>query len=56
MTDTKLPPLLLVGCGKMGGAMLAGWLEQGLTEAVVVEPYAASAAAFSASPIAFASS
>ncbi len=46
MTDTKLPPLLLVGCGKMGGAMLAGWLEQGLTEAVVVEPYAASAAAF----------
>ncbi len=46
MTETKLPPLLLVGCGKMGGAMLAGWLEQGLTEAVVVEPHAASAAAF----------
>ena len=44
MTDTKLPPLLLVGCGKMGGAMLAGWLEQGLAEAVAVEPYAASAA------------
>ncbi len=46
MTDTKLPPLLLVGCGKMGGAMLAGWLEQGLTQAVVVEPHAASAAVF----------
>ncbi len=46
MTETKLPPLLLVGCGKMGGAMLAGWLEQGLAEAVVVEPYAASAAKF----------
>ncbi len=23
-------PLLLVGAGKMGGAMLAGWLRQGL--------------------------
>ena len=23
-------PLLLVGCGKMGGAMLEGWLEMGL--------------------------
>ncbi|MEO1711648.1 MAG: hypothetical protein AAFR70_15445, partial [Pseudomonadota bacterium] len=22
-------PLLLVGCGKMGGAMLAGWLAAG---------------------------
>lgn len=32
--------LLLVGCGKMGGAMLAGWLEQGTDPAtvVVVEP------------------
>ncbi len=46
MNSLNLPPLLLVGCGKMGGAMLAGWLEQGLSEAVVVEPYAASAAAF----------
>ncbi|GGC29440.1 pyrroline-5-carboxylate reductase [Siccirubricoccus deserti] len=44
-TDT-LPPLLLVGCGKMGGAMLSGWLERGLTEAVVVEPNAAAAAGF----------
>jgi len=40
MTET-LPPLLLVGCGKMGGAMLAGWLEQGLSEAVVVDPHPA---------------
>ena len=38
MTQT-LPPLLLVGCGKMGGAMLAGWLEQGLADAVVVDPH-----------------
>ncbi len=45
MTDT-LPDLLLIGCGKMGGAMLSGWLERGLARAVVVEPHAASAAAF----------
>ena len=30
----KLPPILLIGCGKMGGAMLSGWLEQGLTRLV----------------------
>lgn len=41
---TQLPPLLLIGCGKMGGAMLAGWLEQGLPpESVVVEPHGAEA-------------
>jgi pyrroline-5-carboxylate reductase len=45
MTET-LPDLLLVGCGKMGGAMLSGWLERGLSRAVVVEPFAPSAAAF----------
>jgi len=42
----KLPPILLIGCGKMGGAMLSGWLEQGLTDAVVVEPHAPAVAAF----------
>jgi pyrroline-5-carboxylate reductase len=33
--------IILVGCGKMGGAMLAGWLRQGIaaSEIVVVEPY-----------------
>jgi len=33
-------PLLLVGCGKMGGALLGGWLDQGITadQVVVVEP------------------
>ena len=46
MTGTELPPLLLVGCGKMGGAMLAGWLERGLRDAVVVEPNPAAVAAF----------
>ncbi|WP_149536017.1 pyrroline-5-carboxylate reductase [Siccirubricoccus phaeus] len=46
MGTDALPPLLLVGCGKMGGAMLAGWLERGLKEVVVVEPHAPAAAAF----------
>jgi len=46
MGAEELPPLLLVGCGKMGGAMLAGWLERGLAEAVVVEPVAAAAAPY----------
>ena len=32
--------LLLVGCGKMGGAMLEGWLQRGLaaSDAIVAEP------------------
>ena len=32
--------LLLVGCGKMGGAMLDGWLARGLaaSDAIVAEP------------------
>jgi pyrroline-5-carboxylate reductase len=39
--------ILLVGCGKMGGAMLDGWLDLGLSPAdmVVVEPQATAAAA-----------
>ena len=40
----ELPPLLLVGGGKMGGAMLAGWLEQGLAASVVVDPAPGAAA------------
>lgn len=41
-------PLLLVGCGKMGGAMLQGWLDRGLdpADAHVVEPNEAAVAAF----------
>lgn len=33
-------PLLLVGCGKMGGAMVRGWLQRGLPpgDAFIVEP------------------
>lgn len=39
------PRVLLVGCGKMGGAMLRGWLARGLVpdDVTVVEPAAGSA-------------
>jgi pyrroline-5-carboxylate reductase len=38
-------PLLLIGCGKMGGAMLSGWLESGIAGAgvVVLDPAGAEA-------------
>lgn len=35
---TALPSLLLVGGGRMGSALLAGWREQGLSQAFVVDP------------------
>jgi pyrroline-5-carboxylate reductase len=35
---TALPPLLLVGGGRMGSALLAGWREQGLETAIVADP------------------
>jgi pyrroline-5-carboxylate reductase len=39
--------LLLVGCGKMGGALLDGWLAADMVEqAVIIEPVAAAAARF----------
>jgi len=43
MTGAMERPLLLVGCGKMGSAMLAGWLESGIATAGVhvVEPQGA---------------
>ena len=36
------PKVILVGCGKMGGAMLRGWLARGLApdDVLVVEPAA----------------
>ncbi len=39
--------LLVIGCGKMGEAMLAGWLERGIArdDVVIVEPYAPQAEA-----------
>jgi pyrroline-5-carboxylate reductase len=35
---TGLPPLLLVGGGRMGSALLAGWREQGVSSVIVVDP------------------
>jgi pyrroline-5-carboxylate reductase len=35
---TQLPSILLVGGGRMGSAMLAGWREQGLAQAVIIDP------------------
>ena len=40
-----LPPVLLVGYGKMGGAMLTGWLARGISEALAVDPHASEAPA-----------
>jgi pyrroline-5-carboxylate reductase len=33
-----LPSILLIGGGRMGSAMLAGWREQGLAQAVIIDP------------------
>lgn len=33
-----IPSILLVGCGRMGGAMLAGWRERGLMASIAVDP------------------
>jgi pyrroline-5-carboxylate reductase len=41
---TGIPPILLVGCGRMGSAMLAGWREQGLAPSVAVDPAPVAAA------------
>lgn len=37
-TSDLLPPILLVGCGRMGSAMLAGWRETGFRHSYVVDP------------------
>ncbi len=44
--------LVLVGCGKMGGALLAGWLEQGMAAASVkvIEPNPDAPRRFAAHP------
>jgi pyrroline-5-carboxylate reductase len=34
----SIPPILLIGCGRMGSAMLAGWREQELSGSVAVDP------------------
>jgi pyrroline-5-carboxylate reductase len=35
---SEIPPLLLVGCGRMGSAMLSGWRERGLSPSYAVDP------------------
>jgi pyrroline-5-carboxylate reductase len=45
-----IPPILLVGCGRMGSAMLSGWREQGLAPSVAVDP-APAAQAFAGSDL-----
>ena len=44
MTDTSLPPILLVGGGRMGSAMLAGWRERGWRRRSLVDPAPGAAA------------
>lgn len=36
--NTPLPPLLLIGAGRMGSALLSGWRAQGLSELIIVDP------------------
>ncbi len=33
-----IPPVLLVGCGRMGAALLRGWQAQGLEPSIVIDP------------------
>jgi pyrroline-5-carboxylate reductase len=46
-------PLLLIGCGKMGGALLSGWLDHGVPPETVhvVEPGAAALQPFAGKPL-----
>jgi len=44
------PNIILVGCGKMGGAMLSGWLEGRIADQVVVVEPTGAAAAFKGKP------
>jgi pyrroline-5-carboxylate reductase len=46
----SIPPILLVGCGRMGSAMLAGWREEELSASVAVDP-APEAASWSGSDL-----
>ncbi len=46
----NVPALLLVGCGKMGGALLQGWLDRHLAERFVIVEPGAGAASFARLP------
>ena len=39
-----IPPVLLIGCGRMGSALFDGWERQGLSPSVIVDPVAAARA------------
>ncbi len=38
MPDPGIPPVLLLGGGRMGAALLRGWQDQGLQPSVVIDP------------------
>jgi len=38
VTGTRLPPLLLLGAGRMGGALFNGWAARGLAPSALVDP------------------
>lgn len=38
MSGPKIPPVLLVGAGQMGGALFAGWCAVGLAPSVLLDP------------------
>ncbi len=38
LAAAPLPPVLLVGGGRMGGAMVRGWRERGLAPSIVLDP------------------
>ncbi|MGM0560387.1 MAG: pyrroline-5-carboxylate reductase [Pseudomonadota bacterium] len=46
-------PLLLIGCGKMGGALLSGWLERGVDakDVYILDPNPAALAPFGSAPL-----
>lgn len=44
MAQPFLPPVLLVGMGRMGGALMQGWRERGLSPSFAVEPAGAAGA------------
>jgi pyrroline-5-carboxylate reductase len=43
ISSPAIPPILLVGCGRMGGALLAGWRELRLSPSIAVDPAPAAA-------------
>jgi len=44
LTAPLIPPILLVGGGRMGAALLAGWRAHGLADSIVIDPSPAAAA------------